>query len=133
MPEMLDLFVLEHLIDRIDRATGHAGGVELPDPGMGRFLLSQRVDLDIERIAVLGTCRCGGVFGVGHELGRARRRRTLSREEGEDLILRAYTSENFREGMDAFPQQAHAEMERKKSSAELAKSVGLKLPETCGT
>jgi enoyl-CoA hydratase/carnithine racemase len=29
-------------------------------------------------------------------------RRTLSREEGRDLILRAYMSEDFREGMDAF-------------------------------
>src|ERR1044072_6047299 len=29
-------------------------------------------------------------------------RRTLSREEGEDLILRAYMSEDFRDGMDAF-------------------------------
>jgi enoyl-CoA hydratase len=29
-------------------------------------------------------------------------RRTLSREEGEDLVLRAYMSEDFREGMDAF-------------------------------
>jgi enoyl-CoA hydratase len=29
-------------------------------------------------------------------------RRTLSREEGEDLLLRAYMSEDFREGMDAF-------------------------------
>ena len=29
-------------------------------------------------------------------------RRTLSRDEGEDLILRAYMSEDFREGMDAF-------------------------------
>ncbi|WP_375159451.1 enoyl-CoA hydratase-related protein [Bradyrhizobium sp. RDT46] len=28
--------------------------------------------------------------------------RTLSREEGEDLILKAYMSEDFREGMDAF-------------------------------
>ena len=28
-------------------------------------------------------------------------RRTLSREEGEDLILKAYMSEDFREGMDA--------------------------------
>lgn len=31
-----------------------------------------------------------------------RLRRTLTREEGEDLILRAYMSEDFREGMDAF-------------------------------
>ena len=31
-----------------------------------------------------------------------RLRRTLSREEGRDLILRAYMSEDFREGMDAF-------------------------------
>ena len=29
-------------------------------------------------------------------------RRTLSREEGQDLILKAYMSEDFREGMDAF-------------------------------
>jgi enoyl-CoA hydratase len=29
-------------------------------------------------------------------------RRTLSRDEGEDLVLRAYMSEDFREGMDAF-------------------------------
>lgn len=31
-----------------------------------------------------------------------RMRRTLSRDEGQDLILRAYMSEDFREGMDAF-------------------------------
>src|SRR6201985_855820 len=29
-------------------------------------------------------------------------RRTLTRDEGEDLILKAYMSEDFREGMDAF-------------------------------
>jgi enoyl-CoA hydratase len=29
-------------------------------------------------------------------------RRTLSREEGQDLILKAYMSEDFREGMEAF-------------------------------
>ena len=29
-------------------------------------------------------------------------RRTLSRDEGQDLILKAYMSEDFREGMDAF-------------------------------
>ena len=29
-------------------------------------------------------------------------RPTLSREQGEDLILKAYMSEDFREGMDAF-------------------------------
>ena len=29
-------------------------------------------------------------------------RRTRSREEGEDLVLRADMSEDFREGMDAF-------------------------------
>jgi enoyl-CoA hydratase len=31
-----------------------------------------------------------------------RMRRQLSRDEGQDLILRAYMSEDFREGMDAF-------------------------------
>jgi 1,4-dihydroxy-2-naphthoyl-CoA synthase len=29
-------------------------------------------------------------------------RPTLSREQGQDLILKAYMSEDFREGMDAF-------------------------------
>ena len=29
-------------------------------------------------------------------------RRTLSRDEGQDLVLKAYMSEDFREGMDAF-------------------------------
>ena len=38
-------------------------------------------------------------------------RRTLSRDEGEDLILRAYMSEDFREGHGRVPQQAHAELE----------------------
>jgi enoyl-CoA hydratase/carnithine racemase len=36
------------------------------------------------------------------EVTRKRIRRTLTRDEGEDLILRAYMSEDFREGMDAF-------------------------------
>jgi hypothetical protein len=33
---MFDLVVFEHLVDGINRAAGHAGGVELPDPGLGR-------------------------------------------------------------------------------------------------
>jgi enoyl-CoA hydratase len=35
---------------------------------------------------------------AGSDEAVRRIRRTLSREEGEDLILRAYMSENFREG-----------------------------------
>ena len=31
-----------------------------------------------------------------------RLRKTLTREEGQDLVLKAYMSEDFREGMDAF-------------------------------
>jgi 1,4-dihydroxy-2-naphthoyl-CoA synthase len=31
-----------------------------------------------------------------------RLRPTLTREEGKDLVLKAYMSEDFREGMDAF-------------------------------
>jgi enoyl-CoA hydratase/carnithine racemase len=34
--------------------------------------------------------------------GVRRMRRQLSRDEGQDLLLRAYMSEDFREGMDAF-------------------------------
>jgi len=57
--EMLDLVVLEHLVDRIDRAAGHAGGVELPDPGVGGFLFSERADLSVERVAVFRARRRG--------------------------------------------------------------------------
>jgi enoyl-CoA hydratase len=39
-------------------------------------------------------------FGARRSLRRVRR--TLTRDEGEDLILRAYMSEDFGEGMDAF-------------------------------
>jgi hypothetical protein len=34
---MPNLRILEHPVDRIDRAAGHAGGVELGDPGLGGF------------------------------------------------------------------------------------------------
>src|SRR6266851_5673983 len=73
--EMRDLIVLEHLVDRIDRAAGHAGGVELPDPGVGGFLLGELADRSVERVAVLGARRGGGVFGIVHELRRADRLR----------------------------------------------------------
>ena len=36
------------------------------------------------------------------ELGEPYELVVMSREEGRDLILRAYMSEDFREGMDAF-------------------------------
>ena len=39
-------------------------------------------------------------FATKEALRRLQRR--LSREEGEDLILLCYTSQDFREGMDAF-------------------------------
>jgi hypothetical protein len=77
--EMLDLSVLEHLVDGIDRAAGHADRVELPDPGVARFLFSEFADLRVERVAVLGTRRRGGVFGAGRKVGRADRRRSAPR------------------------------------------------------
>jgi len=52
--EMLDLSVLEHLIDGIDRPTGHAGGIEFADPGVGGFFSVSFADLGVERIPVLG-------------------------------------------------------------------------------
>src|SRR3977135_2934579 len=70
---MLDLIVLEHLVDGIDRAAVHAGGVELPDPGVGGFLFSERADLGVERVAVLGAGRRCGVFGAAWKVGRTDR------------------------------------------------------------
>jgi len=62
---------------------------------------SDRVLGTLERVrvptiaAIAGACTGGGA-------GIAACCRTLSREEGRDLILRAYMSEDFREGMDAY-------------------------------
>ena len=42
--EMLDLGVVEHLVDRIDRAAGHAGLVQFLDPGVRRFLRGELAD-----------------------------------------------------------------------------------------
>src|SRR3977135_1803478 len=72
---MLHLGIVEHLVDRIDRAAGHAGGVEFFDPGLGGFLFSELADLSIEGIAVLRARRRGGVVGIGYEFGRADRLR----------------------------------------------------------
>src|SRR5215212_8610915 len=58
--EMLDLGVLEHLVDRIDRAAGDPGGVEFANPSLGGFLFSQLVDRGVERVAVLRARRGGG-------------------------------------------------------------------------
>ena len=73
--EMLDLRVLEHLVDRVDRPAGHAGLVELADPGLGRLRHGALLDLGVERIAVLGAGRRRRVVGMAVELGRADRLR----------------------------------------------------------
>jgi len=40
---------------------------EVLDPGLGGFLLGELVDRGVQRVAVLGACRCGGVVGIGDE------------------------------------------------------------------
>src|SRR5580658_5741720 len=51
--EMLHLRVGEHLVDRVDRATGHAGLVHAFDPFGAAAADEMAIDLGIERIAVL--------------------------------------------------------------------------------
>jgi len=71
--EMLDLRVREHLVDRIDRAAGHARGIELLDPGLARLLLGVLLISAFERLAVLRAVRGGGVFRPVRQVGRADR------------------------------------------------------------
>src|SRR6185437_10681333 len=71
--EVFYLRVLKSLVDRIDRAAGHAGLVQLPDPGVGRFLLGELVELGIERLAVLRAIGSRDIFGALDEFGRAER------------------------------------------------------------
>ena len=73
--EMFYLGVVEHLVDRIDRPAGHAGGVEFLHPGVGGFRHGEFADLRIERVAVLRARRRGGIVGIGHKLRRADRLR----------------------------------------------------------
>src|ERR1700734_837532 len=51
--EMLHLRVGEHLVDRVDRATGHAGLVHALDPFGAAAADEIAIDLGVERIAVL--------------------------------------------------------------------------------
>ncbi|WP_315781628.1 MULTISPECIES: enoyl-CoA hydratase/isomerase family protein [unclassified Bradyrhizobium] len=80
--------------------------VEAPE-ALALGLLSEIVpDVDTLQARALETARLVAshapiTLEVTKEAVR-RIRRTLSRDEGEDLILRAYMSEDFREGMDAF-------------------------------
>src|SRR5215213_8891292 len=73
--EVLDLGVVEHLVDRIDRAAGHAGLVQFLDPGVRRFLFGELADYFVQRVAVLRARGRGGVIGIGDQFGRADRLR----------------------------------------------------------
>ncbi|MGY4334582.1 hypothetical protein ACVWWG_008999 [Bradyrhizobium sp. LB7.2] len=73
--EMLDLRVFEHLVDGVDRPAGHAGLVELTDPGLGGLRQGTLLDLGIECVAVLGAGWRGHIVGVAVEFRRADRLR----------------------------------------------------------
>src|SRR5579885_2769975 len=68
--EMLYLRVGKYLVDRVDRAGGHAGAVEPVDPFGAVALPGDRLDRRIERLAVLRAQPAGLVVGVVGELGR---------------------------------------------------------------
>src|SRR4051794_7571977 len=70
---MLDLRVLEHLIDRVDRPAGNAGRVEFGNPLLARLGDRARVDLGVERVAVLRARRCRRVVGIVDPFRRTQR------------------------------------------------------------
>src|SRR5262245_15437533 len=60
--DVFDLLVREHLIDRVDRTARHSDRVEYLDP-FGTALVDRAlVDFRIQRVAVLGTQRAGGII-----------------------------------------------------------------------
>src|SRR6185437_9856785 len=71
--EMLDLSIIEHLVNRIDRTTGHTGCVQLLHPSVGRFPFRKAVDRRIERVAVLRARGRRVVIRIVDELGSADR------------------------------------------------------------
>src|SRR6185437_9706242 len=71
--EVFYLRILKGLVDGVDRTAGHAGLVQFLDPGVGRFLLGELVDLGIQRLAVLRAVRRGDIFRSLDEFGRAER------------------------------------------------------------
>src|SRR6185312_7694544 len=71
--EVFYLRVLKGLVDRIDRTTGHAGVIQLPDPGVGRFLRGELVELGIQRLAILRAVGSRDKFRALYEFGRAER------------------------------------------------------------
>src|SRR5712671_6067976 len=73
--EVLNLGVIEHLVNRVDRPAGHACGVEVADPCLGGFLLSELADRSIERVAVFRPRRRGGVIRISDKFWRADRLR----------------------------------------------------------
>jgi len=71
--EMLDLRIRKYLVNRIDRAARHAGGVEFLHPGLARFFLGEPVDLGVEYFSVLRAVGPRGIFGPVRQVRSAER------------------------------------------------------------
>jgi hypothetical protein len=69
--QMPDLRIRKHLIDRVDRAAGNAGLVELLLPIGGGLRGEDRLDIGIELAAVVRACLERLVFRLVDHLRRA--------------------------------------------------------------
>src|SRR5688572_29390961 len=71
--EMLDLRIVEHLIDVVDRPARHAGLVENLDPLGARLLFGVSADLLVELLAVLRAQLTGRIIRMPrHAVGAER-------------------------------------------------------------
>src|ERR1700733_4888990 len=62
--EMPHLRIGKHLVDGINRAARHPGGVEQLDPLGAAMAVEGTLDLGVERVAILGSRGGGGVCGL---------------------------------------------------------------------
>ena len=92
---------VEFLPDGVQRLAEIAFSVNEKTENIGARRLYTVMEKLLEEVSFHATRHAGQTVRVDAAFVD-QRLGTLSRDEGEDLILKAYMSEDFREGMDAF-------------------------------